>query len=138
MMGKKKKGLLKKVNPEKSNKMIYAVLVGVFFLFMIAVAFVLNEDKKRAEDPVLTTQKVLKESDEIIDAKINKDNPNLLNIIIKAKSKEVMKFIKTEGIELSKIKRKIEFEIIISIMKFENEVYSLKLKDGDITNFKSI
>ncbi len=137
-MGKKKKGLLKKVNPEKSNKMIYAVLVGVFFLFMIAVAFVLNEDKKRAEDPVLTTQKVLKESDEIIDAKINKDNPNLLNIIIKAKSKEVMKFIKTEGIELSKIKRKIEFEIIISIMKFENEVYSLKLKDGDITNFKSI
>lgn len=137
-MGKKKKGLLKKVNPEKSNKMIYAVLIGVFILFMIAVAFVLNEDKKRAVDPIINTQKILKESDEIIDAKINKDNPNLLNIIIKAKGKEVMKFIKTEGIELSKIKRKIEFEIIISIGKIENEVYSLKLKDGDITNFKSL
>ncbi len=31
-MGKKKK-ILKKVNPEKSNKMIYAVAVGLFMIF---------------------------------------------------------------------------------------------------------
>jgi len=137
-LGKKKKGLKKKINPEKSNKMIYAVGFGVLILFIVGVIFILNEDKKITEDPILGTLKTLKESDKIIDVRLNKDKSDTLNIIIKEKSKELMRFIKKEAIDLSGRKRKIEFEFIISIEKIEKKIYSLKVKDGDITNFRSI
>ena len=135
---KKKKGLLKQVNPEKSNKMIYAVGVGVLILFIIGVFFVLNEDKKRVKDPILNTSKVLIENDNIINAIIGKDNPNKMTVILKEKDKDTMKLIKAKATDLSSIKRKVEFEFIISVGKIENEAYLLKVKDGEISNFRSI
>ncbi len=135
---KKKKGLLKQVNPEKSNKMIYAIGLGVLILFIIGVFFVLNEDKKRVKDPILNTSKVLIENDNIINAIIGKDNPNKMTVILKEKDKDTMKLIKAKATDLSSIKRKIEFEFIISVGKIENEAYLLKVKDGEISNFRSI
>ncbi|MEN8154116.1 MAG: hypothetical protein ABFR75_08835 [Acidobacteriota bacterium] len=47
-MGKLKKTLRKKVNPEKSNKMIYAVVAGLLLIF--AAIFFLSTGKKAPEN----------------------------------------------------------------------------------------
>ncbi len=137
-MGKKKKKLTKRINPEKSNKMIYAVGGGLLLLFLIAVLFVLNSDQKREEDPVLKTIDTLKESNDILMVKRSQPQSNTLHVVIKEKGKEVMKLIKGEAIELSGVKRDVEYEIIIALQSIDNPVYSLKVKDHEISNFRSI
>ena len=44
-MAKKKKKFTKKINPEKSNKMIYAVAGGLALLVIIALVFIISGDK---------------------------------------------------------------------------------------------
>jgi hypothetical protein len=138
-MGKKrKKRLITKINPEKSNKMIYAVGVGILILFILGVAFVLREDEKLREGPVQTTINSLKKSDKTIDVKLSENNNNIINVILKEKDKKFIRDIKAEAIDLSDTKRDIKFEFIISISKIENTIYSLKVKGGEIVNFRSL
>jgi len=135
---KKKKGLNKRINPEKSNKMIYAVGIGVLILFIVGVSFVLKEDKESAGDPITKMVTKLNKSKNIINAKIDNNIDNTFNIILKDKNKDVLRLIKTEATEISYIKRKKEIEFIIYLSNLKNPIYSLKVKDGKIVNFKSI
>lgn len=137
-MGKKRKGFKKKINPEKSNKMIYAVGIGVLILFIVGVSFVIKEDKKSSVDPITKMIANLQESKNIAKTEIDKSKANAYNIILKDKNKDVLRLIKTEATEISYIKRKIEFEFTIYLSNIENPIYSLRVKDGEIVNFKSI
>jgi hypothetical protein len=47
-MGKKKKSIISKINPEKSNKMIYAVVTGLVIL--VALFFILISGGTHAEN----------------------------------------------------------------------------------------
>jgi len=118
--------------------MIYAVGVGILILFIFGVALVLKEDKKLREGPVQTTINTLKKSEKTIDVRLSENNNNIINVILKEKDKKFIRDIKAEATDLSDAKRDIEFEFIISISKIENTIYSLKVKGGEIVNFKSL
>ena len=66
-MGKIKKTLKKKVNPEKSNKMIYAVTIGLVIIFggllLLLVDF---DDPKDARESIDSALKYLKKTSGII------------------------------------------------------------------------
>ena len=132
-MGKKKKRILQKINPEKSNKMIYAVGVGLVIIF--AVFFILisrgthPENKRELVSGVLG---YLTKTQGIIDLVILPEKNNVQIRYDGLDRKDFFKITAYAGIKLSlKLKdEKIKVELFRGNEK--QPVYTVFLKNGTI------
>jgi hypothetical protein len=138
-MGKLRTKLKKKVNPLKTNKMIYAVAGG---LALLAIAFLLvtiSKDKVTDKPQLMEkTLKYLKTSDGIMELKIL---PVETKVIIvydsRTERKDFAKITRYAGLKLSNKLGDEELTIVLCSDKAENVVYTVVFKDGDILSEKT-
>jgi hypothetical protein len=117
-MGKLKKKLKKKVNPEKSNKMIYAVVAGLVLIILIAFFAVVDfgppADKK---EMMINAMEYLEKGKEgVVDVKILPEQ-NKVIIVYDGNNPDKVDFKKVAayaGLKLSNKMKDVEF--IVSLV----------------------
>ncbi len=132
-MKKKKKNWRRKINPRKSNKMIYAVGIGLILLF--AVFFLLTigggapENKKELMSSVLS---YLNRTDGIIKIEVIPEHNRVKIVYDSHDKKDFIKIARYAGIKLS-LKLKTEtLEIQLIMENGTDYIYSVVLKNGKI------
>ena len=139
-MGKLKKKFKKKVNPEKSNKMIIAVVVGVVILFT-AIFFITTGEKAPTDKKELisNTLSYLKKSGGILDTLIFPDE-NRVIIVCNSYIKDIdyNTVAKFAGLKLSNKIKNVEIEVILSKDKKENETHVFTTKNGRLISEKRL
>jgi hypothetical protein len=138
-MGKLRVKLKKKVNPLKTNKMIYAVAGG---LALLAVAFLLvtiSKDKVTDKPQLMeTTLKYLKTSDGIMDLKILPvENKVIIIYASNTEHKDFAKIVRYAGLKLSNKLGDEQLTILLCADKAENVVYTVVFKNGEIVSEKT-
>ncbi|HLP48628.1 MAG TPA: hypothetical protein VK469_21990 [Candidatus Kapabacteria bacterium] len=138
-MGKLRTKMKKKVNPLKTNKMIYAVAGG---LALLAIAFLLvtiSKDKLTDKPQLMEkTLKYLKNSDGVMELKILPvENKVIIIYDPNTKNKDFAKVVRYAGIKLSNKVTDQEITIILSANKVENIVYTVVFKNGEIVSEKT-
>ena len=132
-MGKKKRRILQKINPEKSNKMIYAVGVGLVIIF--TVFFILisrGTHPKNKRELVSGVLGYLTKTQGIIDLVILPEKNNVQIRYDGLDRKDFFKITTYAGIKLS---LKLKGERIKVELFRDNEkqpVYTIFLKNGTI------
>ncbi len=132
-MGKKKKRILQKINPEKSNKMIYAVGIGLVIIFTVFFILISRgtdpENKKELLSGVL---RYLTKTQGIIDLVILPEKNNVQIRYDGLDRKDFFKITTYAGIKLSlELKgEKIKVELFRDNEK--RPVYTIFLKNGTI------
>ena len=139
-MGKIKKKFKKKVNPEKSNKMIIAVIVGVVILF--TALFFITTGKKAPTDKkelISNTLSYLKKSGGILETVIFPDE-NQVIIVCNSYIKEIdyHTVAKFAGLKLSNKIKDVEIEVILSKDKKENKIHTFTTKSGHLISEKQL
>lgn len=138
-MGKLRTKLKKKVNPLKTNKMIYAVAGG---LILLAVAFLLvtiSKDKVTDKPQLMEKSlKYLRTSEGIMELKILPvENKVIIIYDPKTEKKDFAKVTRYAGIKLSNKLGKQELTMLLSANHEDNVVYTVVLKNGDILSEKT-
>jgi len=134
-MGKIKKKFKKKINPQRSNKMIIAVAVGIVIVF--AVLFLLTPggndtpvNKKEVMDSVL---EYLEKGEGILALKKFPDQNKVLIVYDSyTERKDFIKIARYAGIKLSHKLGDEEITVILSKDKEGQDVYSCVSKGGRI------
>jgi hypothetical protein len=138
-MSKLRTKLKKKVNPLKSNKMIYAVAGG---LALLAIAFLLvtiSKDKVTDKPQLMeNTLKYLRTSEGVMELKLMPvENKVIIVYDPRTKNKDFAKVVRYAGIKLSNKLPDQELTILLGADKAENIVYTVVFKNGDIINEKT-
>jgi hypothetical protein len=134
MKKKKRKSLRKKINPEKSNKMIYAVAGGLAILVIIFLSLTFISDSEQDKTKLMErTLSYLKTTKGILELKlIPEENRVILAIDQYIEDKDFKKIARYAGIKLTNRIDDQEFTFVLSQNKIENEFYSLQFKNGNI------
>ncbi|MCX6584211.1 MAG: hypothetical protein NT166_28895 [Candidatus Aminicenantes bacterium] len=138
-MGKLRVKLKKKVNPLKTNKMIYAVAGG---LALLAVAFLLvtiSKDKVTDKPRLMeTTLKYLKTTEGVMELKVLPVENKVIIIYDKrTEKKDFAKIVRYAGLKLSNKWGDEELTIQLCADKEENIVYTVVFKNGEIVSEKT-
>jgi hypothetical protein len=138
-MGKLRVKLKKKVNPLKTNKMIYAVAGG---LALLAVAFLLvtiSKDKVTDKPRLMeTTLKYLKTTEGVMELKLLPVENRVIIIYDKrTEKKDFAKIVRYAGLKLSNKWGNEELTIQLCADKEENIVYTVVFKNGEIVSEKT-
>ncbi|HLP58868.1 MAG TPA: hypothetical protein VK186_08565 [Candidatus Deferrimicrobium sp.] len=138
-MGKLRTKMKKKVNPLKTNKMIYAVAGG---LALLAIAFILvtiSKDKVTDKPQLMEKNlKYLKTSEGVMELKILPvENKVIIIYDPNTKNKDFAKVVRYAGIKLSNKVTDQEITIVLSANKAENIVYTVVFKNGEIVSEKT-
>jgi len=138
-MGKLRVKLKKKVNPLKTNKMIYAVAGG---LALLAVAFLLvtvSKDKVTDKPQLMeTTLKYLRTTDGVIELKIQPVETKVIIIYAPdTKNRDFAKIVRYAGLKLSNKLGDEELTIVLCADKAEKIVYTVVFKNGEIVSEKT-
>jgi len=132
-MGKIKKKFRKTINQEKSNKMIYAVGIGlvlVFVAFIILISSGSNPVDK--EELIMDTIGYLKKTKGIIGFRIFSDENTVRLVYDSNDRKDFVKIARYAGIKLSlKIKQE-KIRIFLFKDSEKNQVYNIVLKNNEI------
>jgi hypothetical protein len=139
-MGKVKKKFKKKVNPEKSNKMIYAVAAGLAILIIVFLAFTISKDTVTDKPELMNnTLKYLKTTPGVLELKtLPEENKVMIVYDRYAEDRDFQKIAWYAGIKLSHKLGDQELTVLLCEDKVENSVYSIVLKDGRVVNEKSL
>ncbi len=137
----KKKKFKKKVNPEQSNKMIYAVVAGLGILIIVFLFFIIRGDTVVDKNELMTKSlKYLKRTNGIKELKIlPKENKVIIihdRITEQNKNQDFPKIALYAGIKCSNKLGEQELTVLLCESKEENKVYSVVLKDGRIVSEK--
>ncbi len=137
----KKKKFKKKVNPEQSNKMIYAVVAGLGILIIVFLFFIIRGDTVVDKNELMTKSlKYLKRTNGIKELKIlPKENKIIIihdRITEQNKNQDFPKIALYAGIKCSNKLGEQELTVLLCESKEENKVYSVVLKDGRIVSEK--
>jgi hypothetical protein len=137
----KKKKFKKKVNPEQSNKMIYAVVAGLAILIIVFLFFTIRSDTVVDKNELMTkTLKYLKRTDGIKELKIlPKENRVIIihdRITEQNKNLDFPKIALYAGIKCSYEMGEEELTVLLCEYNEKNKVYSVVLKDGRIVSEK--
>jgi hypothetical protein len=137
-MGKLRTKIKKKVNPEKSNKMIYAVAGGLLLLIIIFLFFTIGRDKVVDKSELMTnTLKYLKRS--ALEVKTVPDENKVFLIFSKdAEEKDFQTIAKFAGLKLSNELGNVECTICLCRGSEEEIVYTAVLKNGQLLSEKKL
>lgn len=140
-MGKIKKKYKKKINPEQSNKMIYAVVAGLVILIIVFLIFTLSGEKVMDKNQLMTeTLKYLKTTEGISELKILSEENKIIIVydqyIKKNKKMDFQKIARYAGLKLSNKLENEELTILLCEDKEEKKVYSVVLNNGRIVSEK--
>lgn len=139
-MGKKKKKLRKKINPEKSNKMIYAVAAGLALLIVIFLIFLISGESVVDKNELMTNS--LEYVNKIGGVKELKLFPEESKVIIIydpfVKKKDFAKIARYAGLRLSNKWGEEPLTMLLCEEQESNPVYSVVLKDGRIVDEKRL
>jgi len=134
MPKKKKKKILKKVNPEKSNKMIYAVGIGLFIVFVLFFYFIAKSGPETLDKSKALNQSIeyLKHIDGI--KKVDIDEKNFIVSIIYDElfDKDFKKILNFASIRVSNIVKNQIITFRLYKNKSNDLVYEIKAKNGSI------
>ncbi len=138
-MGKLRVKLKKKVNPLKTNKMIYAVAGG---LALLAVAFLLvtiSKDKVTDKPQLMEkTLKYLRTTDGVMELKVLPvENKVIIIYDRRTENKDFAKIVRYAGLKLSNKLGDEELTILLCADKAENIVYTVVFKNGEIVSEKT-
>ncbi len=139
-MAKAKKKFRKKINPEKSNKMIYAVVAGLALLVIIFLAFTISKDTVTDKPEVMnSTLKYLKTTPGVLQLKpLPEENKVIIVYDHHTEDRDFRKIAWYAGIKLSHKLGDQELTVLLCEDKEENSVYSIVLKDGRVVNEESL
>ncbi|MCP4216045.1 MAG: hypothetical protein GY765_15445 [bacterium] len=141
-MSKKKKKLMKRVNPEKSNKMIFAVGGGFLLLIVVFMFFVFSGDSVTDKKELFQdTLEYLEGSEGITEVKRLPDENKV--IIIKERrlkgheiKKDFEKIARYAALKLSYKLENEEITVLLCDVKEDNPIYQVKRNDQKITEEK--
>ncbi len=134
-MGKKKKKFQKRINPEKSNKMIYAVVAGLALLIAVFLYFTISYDTVENKEELMNdTLKYLKNAEGIIKIDIHHQANNVIIVyekhIKETKKKDFDKITRYAGIKLSNKMGDEQITILLCEDTPENKVRFFTFKGG--------
>jgi hypothetical protein len=132
-MGKKKKKILRKINPEKSNKMIVAVAIGLVMLFALFLFLLIRGgepgDKKAFMESALD---YLKRTEGVIDVVVIPEENRVKLIYDALDRKDFRKIARFAGMKVSLKLKKIPMEIALYRENQSVPEYLVVLKNGEI------
>lgn len=135
-MAKKKKNLKKKINPEKSNKMIIAVGVGVIIVFTILFLVILSpgEAPKDKAAVMEDTLEYVKNGDGIIALKTYPEENRAVVIYdsFQEKKFDFVKIARYAAIKLSHKMGDLQVTLVLAKDKEDQPTYTIVLKQGRI------
>jgi hypothetical protein len=134
-MGKLKKKIRKKVNPERSNKMIIAVVAGLILILVVAFVAVVDFGPPADKSEMMTdTMAYLEKGDGIIEVKLLPEQ-NKVIIVYDGNNTDKIDFKKVAGyagLRLSNKIKDVEFTVALVNNKDKEakEEYSVISKGG--------
>lgn len=141
----KKKSLKKKINPEKSNKMIIAVVAGLAVLIIGFLSYTIMSDStgESAEDVMKDTLSYIERTPGVKEIKFIPEE-NRVVIIYKGTAKEdketegfdYIKITRFAGVKLSNKMGDQELTLTLCIDDETNKEYWVKLKSGKVEEEK--
>ena len=126
---------IRKVNPEKSNKMIYAVAAGlavILLVFLLSIVFTSSGgDKKQALQKTLT---YLKNTEGLVEIKTI-EAENLVVIVFNSDSKNAKNFEKIAHFAALRLSYKLpDCQVQLAKNQATQIVYSIQVKNGTIAS----
>lgn len=139
-MGKKKKKLRKKINPEKSNKMIYAVAAGLALLIVIFLIFTISGEKVVDKKDLMTkTLEYVKKQGGIKELKLLPDESKVIIVYDPfVKKKNFQTIARYAGVRLSNKWGEEPLVVVLCENEEANKVYSVVLSDGRVIDEKQL
>jgi len=139
-MGKKKKKLRKKINPEKSNKMIYAVAAGLTLLIVIFLIFTISKEKVVDKNDLMTkTLEYVKKQGGIKELKLLPDESKVIIVYDPfVKKKNFRTIARYAGVRLSNKWGEEPLIVVLCENEEANKVYSVVLSDGRVIDEKEL
>jgi len=139
-MGKKKKKLRKKINPEKSNKMIYAVAAGLALLIVIFLIFTISKEKVVDKNELMTkTLDYVKKQGGIKELKLFPDESKVIIVYDPFVQKKNFRTIaRYAGVRLSNKWGEEPLIVVLCENEEANKVYSVVLSDGRVIDEKEL
>jgi preprotein translocase subunit SecF len=139
----KKKKFKKKINPEQSNKMIYAVVAGLILLVAVYLFFTIKSDTVVDKKELMQdTLEYLKTTDDIRDVKVLPDQNKVVivheTITKQNEYKDFPKIARYGGLKLSNKLGEEELTVVLCETTEKNPVYSVVLKGGRVVSDKSL
>lgn len=137
-MGKLRTKIKKKVNPEKSNKMIYAVAGGLVLLMAIFLFFTVGRDNVVDKNELMNkTLKYVKRTG--LELKVLPEENKVFFIYDKnAEKRDYQNIVRFAGLRLSNELGDEEFTMILCAGSEEEVVYSTVVKGGRLLSEKSL
>ena len=129
-----KKNLRKKINPEKSNKMIYAVAVGLGIIFVAFLIIMMSGEStpENKEEFIKKTLKYVEKTEGVLDMAIDVD-ANQVTIVYEEKEKiNFAKVAQYAGLKLSHRMPDETFKVILAKDERDNVQYTFLIKDGNV------
>jgi hypothetical protein len=138
-MGKLRTKLKKKVNPLKSNKMIYAVAGGLALLAVAFLLVTLSKDKVTDKPQLMEkTLKYLKTSEGIMELKtLPLENKVIIVYDPNTENKDFAKVVRYAGLKLSNKLGDETLTMVLCANKEANIVYTVVFKNGEIVSEKT-
>ena len=130
-----KRSLKKKINPGKSNKLIYAVVAGLAVVFVVFIILMLSGDPstENKQDLISGTLSYISKVDGVVDLKIFPAENKVIIIHDGLKKKtDFEKIAKFAGIRLSNKIEDEEVTLLVAKKSETNIKYSIILKNRDI------
>jgi len=130
----KKKNLRKKINPEKSNKMIYAVAVGLGIIFVVFIVFMLSGDHTPQDKETLIkhTLKYLEKTTGVSDVKINAPENTVTVIYEETEKMDHARVAQYAGLKLSNKLKDETVKVVLAKGNEESVEYTYLIKNGDV------
>lgn len=137
-MGKKKKKLRKRINPEKSNKMIYAVAGGLALLIAIFLFFTFSGEKIVDKKDLMTkTLEYVKKIGGVKELKLFPDESRVIIVYDPfVEKKNFQAITKAAGQKLSNKWGEQKVTMLLCEGTKEKNVYSVLLSDGSVLEEK--
>jgi hypothetical protein len=132
-MGKKKKNWRRQINPEKSNKMIYAVGIGLLLLFSVFIFLTIEGGSpEKKEEWMSSVLNYLKKTQGIIDVEVIPEHNRVKILYDSHDKKNFIKIARYAGLKLSYKLKAETLEIQLINENHDQLIYSVVLRNGTI------
>ena len=136
---KKKKNWRQQVNPEKSNKMIYAVAIGLGIIFLIVVLTMLLKPQPKEKAEIMNRAvKYLEGTQGVISLKVFPEDNRVLIVYNPTDEKDFLKICRYAGIKLSNKLRDEEIRIELAQVDDTQLVYQVRMENGRLIEEKRL
>ncbi|HDP94830.1 MAG TPA: hypothetical protein ENN40_05655 [Candidatus Aminicenantes bacterium] len=140
MAKKKKKQLRQRINPEKSNKMIYAVGGGLFVVMSMVLLLMLRSGEM-PENPAEIMKSSLgyvEKTDGVLDVQTDAEAARVVIVYEPAERVNIVQVAQYAGVRVSHRLPDREVEIRLSRFRPENVEYQFWVLNGRVVRYKVV